>query len=265
MTIRFTCDNPECGKSISAPDELGGKKARCPHCGKVLLIPKPDEGIIALADEDEPAGKKTAHPEAGGAVSEGPAGRTNTCAICGTTYPVGSRCPRCRPVQPQAAYGGFNLQKWLTVGIIVAVFGGLIVGAWYLIKLYTQTGTQYATALKDACERAADTACMVNLNSIWRSIQAEATMNDGKLPESLDNLYSPSQLRCPAGDKEFYTYIPGQNLSMPLSNVLIYETAGTHRGKCNVLLLSGSVVEMTPEQVKSAVAGTKAVIAAKKK
>lgn len=37
MAIQFACHN--CGTTVSAPAELSGKKARCPHCQAVQIVP----------------------------------------------------------------------------------------------------------------------------------------------------------------------------------------------------------------------------------
>lgn len=37
MAIRFACGS--CGQSVIAPDELTGRKARCPHCQAVQVVP----------------------------------------------------------------------------------------------------------------------------------------------------------------------------------------------------------------------------------
>ena len=38
MSIVFEC--PSCGKRAQAPDELAGKKARCPQCQTVIQVPQ---------------------------------------------------------------------------------------------------------------------------------------------------------------------------------------------------------------------------------
>ncbi len=58
MAISFTCT---CGKVLKARDELAGKKARCPECGAILEIPRPEpapdiEDVAAYAlQESAPA------------------------------------------------------------------------------------------------------------------------------------------------------------------------------------------------------------------
>jgi predicted RNA-binding Zn-ribbon protein involved in translation (DUF1610 family) len=39
MPIQFECS--ACGRKIKAPDENAGKKARCPYCQTVIVVPEP--------------------------------------------------------------------------------------------------------------------------------------------------------------------------------------------------------------------------------
>jgi predicted RNA-binding Zn-ribbon protein involved in translation (DUF1610 family) len=38
MPIKMTCAS--CGKTLSAPDTAAGKKAKCPSCGQIMLVPE---------------------------------------------------------------------------------------------------------------------------------------------------------------------------------------------------------------------------------
>jgi DNA-directed RNA polymerase subunit RPC12/RpoP len=58
MPIQFECS--ACGKKIKAPDENVGKKARCPYCKSVIVVP---EGVY---DAEEVAAPGTAEPESYG-------------------------------------------------------------------------------------------------------------------------------------------------------------------------------------------------------
>ena len=58
MAIEVSC---ECGKRLRARDELAGRKARCPGCGKSIVVPMKvradvEEDIFALKDEPAAAG-----------------------------------------------------------------------------------------------------------------------------------------------------------------------------------------------------------------
>jgi len=53
MPISVLC--PKCQKKLTAPDAVAGKRAKCPHCGQVMMIP-------ALPKPPEEA----APPDAGG-------------------------------------------------------------------------------------------------------------------------------------------------------------------------------------------------------
>lgn len=44
MPIEVTC--AQCGKTLKAPDGLAGKKAKCPGCSTVLIVPEPAEEIV---------------------------------------------------------------------------------------------------------------------------------------------------------------------------------------------------------------------------
>lgn len=52
MAIEFNC--PECQGRLRTPDGTSGKKARCPNCSEVVLIPDPGVGGAAHTPEDPP-------------------------------------------------------------------------------------------------------------------------------------------------------------------------------------------------------------------
>lgn len=56
MAIKFHCEH--CGKSISAPDNAGGKKGRCPSCKEVVYVPAADVEELDLAPIDEDAERR---------------------------------------------------------------------------------------------------------------------------------------------------------------------------------------------------------------
>lgn len=61
--ISFTC--PQCGKSVKAPDNAAGKKARCPHCKSITLIPSAEpesDNPFAAAIAADLAGKPVDEP-----------------------------------------------------------------------------------------------------------------------------------------------------------------------------------------------------------
>jgi len=51
MPIKFHCEH--CGKTISAPDDAGGRKGRCPSCKAVVYVPAADVEEFELAPIDE--------------------------------------------------------------------------------------------------------------------------------------------------------------------------------------------------------------------
>jgi hypothetical protein len=53
MTIKFHCEH--CRREVQAPDEAGGKRGKCPHCGTSNYIPAPvsEEDVLPLAPLDD--------------------------------------------------------------------------------------------------------------------------------------------------------------------------------------------------------------------
>jgi hypothetical protein len=64
MPIKFECT--ECHKIVTAPDAAGGKRGKCPFCGRLVNIPLPpppqeeDPDLIPLAPIDEDEERKLA-------------------------------------------------------------------------------------------------------------------------------------------------------------------------------------------------------------
>ncbi len=49
MALSIRC--PSCAKTLKAPDSAAGKKAKCPACGTVLSVPKPEAVGVPVAGE----------------------------------------------------------------------------------------------------------------------------------------------------------------------------------------------------------------------
>ncbi len=70
MSISFDC--PACGKKTKAPDEMAGKRARCPLCKEVIQVPEP-----AYEFEEAPQTSDKAADAEGGDEGRKP------CPMCG--------------------------------------------------------------------------------------------------------------------------------------------------------------------------------------
>jgi hypothetical protein len=192
-------------------------------------------------------------------------GPMNTCAVCGASYPRGQSCPRCRRAQVSAGAGGVDKGKWTLIVVLVALFGGLMVGAYFVVKGMAHTGEQYGRALQSAQKRGTGVSCAVQLAVIHKSLQIAAESADGKFPRALTELYSARELHCPANEEVPYVYVPGQDQSMPGDNVLVYEPRATHDGRCSVLRLNGKVEMLPTQDLAAELDKTRAVIAAAKR
>jgi hypothetical protein len=186
----------------------------------------------------------------------------NTCAVCGATYPRGQSCPRCHRAQISRGGGGGDRGKWTLIIVLVVLFGGLMVGAYFVVKGMAHTGEQYGRALQSAQKRGAGVSCAVQLVTIHKSLQIAAAAAEGQFPRALTELYSARDLHCPANEDVPYVYVPGQNESMPGDNVLVYEPRATHDGRCAVLRLNGKVDMLLTQDLAAELDKTRAVIAA---
>lgn len=111
MSVSFRCSNQDCRKHVRAPDTAVGKKARCPFCGTIQIVPTPEPSsppemqlgdlrLLASGPAVETPGrsqrrKPHRHKQDGGI----------DCARCRTFVPTGvTACPTCGlpVVQPGA-------------------------------------------------------------------------------------------------------------------------------------------------------------------
>jgi hypothetical protein len=161
-------------------------------------------------------------------------------------------------------------RKWKSEGRVGCLRGGTIINVifiavvlsllgfaiWWIIKSFGQAGEQYTQALIKTQDKAEALACQMNLRTIGQNLQMYAIDNE-RLPASMESLKSwsgDSRLyRCPSKGGPEYIYIPGQHRDMPATNVVVYEPAAMHDGRCSVLRLGGEIELLTPEELKAAV------------
>ena len=272
LTIRFTCPNRQCNRSVGAPDALAGQEARCPYCQQVVRIPTPPgkepslgtQDLAGLADgitlEQEPPPSRKARAAAP-AVHMQPREKASVCPRCGTVYPTGLVCPQCRGTPPAPSrWETIPVGKILSMLVILAVLAGLAVGVMWLAKQVGQMGGSYGEAVMDARQTAYDIVCLERLHVLGQDIQMQVVSTD-KFPGDLAELNRPDLLRCPAPDGQTYTYVPGQKPSMPPSNILVYEVQPGHEGRHGVLRLGGAVEMLSTVQLEADLARTQAAIA----
>ena len=65
MPIEFHCEH--CEKLVKAPDDTGGRRAKCPHCKGTCYVPTPSDQLeevpLAPLDQEEENRRKRAHQE----------------------------------------------------------------------------------------------------------------------------------------------------------------------------------------------------------
>ena len=115
------------------------------------------------------------------------------------------------------------------INIVTAIifFGLIAFGVLWVIKNMGQAGQQYTESMIKTKYTAITVKCQMNLRAIGQNIQIYAISNDS-FPPSLEALIefsgSTQLFQCPDPEGGKYIYIPGQNSSMPPTNVLLYES-----------------------------------------
>jgi len=251
VSIQFNCDNPDCGRDVRAPDGTEGKKAKCPHCGKVQVIP------AVAADGPSPFSAEGLAPTPAKAA---PKHRRGTAAPTHKkTYMRESR----------------NVGRYVKIGLLAAVLAGAVVGFVLVFKslankkpgdrpLADPTGIgRYMGGVFGAKRAAESKVSMSNLRLVRDALERYHASN-GEYPLELKDLVThglnPAALHAPDRDKQAYAYIPYQDETMPGENILVYEETPIHLDKCNVLRLNGQIETLTVEQLQAAVEKTKRVI-----
>ncbi len=120
----------------------------------------------------------------------------------------------------------------------------------------------YIETVLSAKDRAEMVACQTQLRNLGVTLTSMAAGSGGKFPASLDALVadgtvSAKQAHCPSRKGKRYVYVAGQTTNAPGDNLLLYEDAPVHGGKCNVLYVNGRVEALTPEQLQAALERTR--------
>lgn len=140
MTIQFSCEI--CGKSLSTSDDKAGRKAKCPGCGEMLVVPQlegasADEEQMQLADEEEdslPSPRRRSR------------GRKVPCPMCGEKVSASAtKCEFCgEPLEPvrqempaELELGNVFSTAWetFTANLGYCVGGNLVAGILSVIGL----------------------------------------------------------------------------------------------------------------------------------
>jgi len=159
------------------------------------------------------------------------------------------------PARRAVSHGGT-----ITNVITAIIFFGLIaLAVLWVIKNLGQAGQQYTDTMVKTKYTAITVKCQMNMRAIGQNIQFYAISNES-FPPSLEALIEFSgntqMFQCPDPEGGKYIYIPGQNNSMPPTNILLYEPKPVHDGRCGVLRLNRQIELLSPEQVQKAVAQT---------
>jgi len=153
---------------------------------------------------------------------------------------------------------GGSLTDLIVVIIILVLIGA---GVMWVIKRTGEAGQEYAEGMVSAHNQASSIVCKSNMGQIYQVIQMYS-MTEDAFPETFNDLvnevgtsrvFECSEPNCPS-----FEYIPGQSFNSPENNILLYEPAASHDGKCTVLRVGGTVEMLAPEELEAAIRQTKA-------
>jgi len=96
--VSLSCQCPQCGKKLKAPDSAAGKRAKCPGCGNPVQLPK-----APVLEAEEVAAEEGGDDEFGlqnfneGDAYGGPAeDERRPCPLCGEMIMAGAaKCRYC--------------------------------------------------------------------------------------------------------------------------------------------------------------------------
>lgn len=153
MPIPVAC---ACGAKLRVGDQAAGKKAKCPKCGAILVVPAPeaappaDDGFRILTDEPAPAAAPPPAPDkACPFCAETIPGKAAVCPHCRSSLRAGGGPPIARRPMREAPSAPVAWEVWIVIALIgLGLLGnlvngnvpGIVVGALMFIGLLGRTG-----------------------------------------------------------------------------------------------------------------------------
>jgi len=111
----------------------------------------------------------------------------------------------------------------------------------------------YVETVLSAKDKAEQTACTMQLRGLGMRLTQHAAMHRGEFPPSLKDLdLLAKDTRCPGVKERPYVYVSGKTTQSASGDILVYESEPAHGPNCNVLTVDGTVKEMTPDELSTA-------------
>lgn len=142
---------------------------------------------------------------------------------------------------------------------VIIIIGLVMAGVMWVIKQAGDAGQEYSKGMVSATNKATSIVCTSNMGQIYQILQMHS-ITENELPALFEDLVNEvgtaGVFQCPEPNSPVYEYIPGQTLSSPPDDILLYEPLPVHNGRCNVLRVSGKVEMITPEELQAALEQT---------
>jgi hypothetical protein len=150
---------------------------------------------------------------------------------------------------------GSNFRKGRAIDVIfiALVLFGLGYGVYWIIKAGGQATQEYSTGIVNTHNKSMSLSCQMNMRSVWQTLQVSAA-SDWKYPESMADLKRQSGdsriFHCTDPNGGEFVYLPPKRLDSETPSIILYETKPVHNGQCNILLSTGELGQMSPEELK---------------
>lgn len=147
----------------------------------------------------------------------------------------------------------FRKGRIIDLVFIALVLFGLGYGIHWIIKAGGKATKDYGTAMVNTRDKSMTLSCQSNMRSIWQSLQVAAA-SDWEYPKTMADLQSQTGdsrvFHCPDPNGSDYVYLPPKRIDSDTPTIILYEFSPVHNGKCNVLLSTGEITQITLDDLK---------------
>lgn len=156
----------------------------------------------------------------------------------------------------------YHLRKAAGAAMLVVLLAVAIILILYFGR-FGKSSESYVEKTISAKGRTERKISGINMAGVYQAMRIFSAGHDGKFPKTPQQLardcdlpqgyiYRPDQPK----EQHFVVYVPGQDESMPASNILIYQDSTDKDGTGLVLRLNGKVERLTANQLQDALAQT---------
>ncbi|MBN2582935.1 MAG: hypothetical protein JXL80_07700 [Planctomycetes bacterium] len=238
--IEFRC--PHCGEGVEVDDQFAGLKGQCPECGKVIVIPRPNDApptdpAAAQSKPDIHGPRRMAVPESVLSIdplAQVPATET---AVTGPSSSITPGLSLLLAVLPCLSvlgliFGGISWSRASKAGRTrhrrVAIIATVLAAVWTLAQMAGGVAL-LAAAVQISIATSEEENCCAAMSYVGSDLTSQATSSaDGTLPKRMTisgfTFYGD---RCPANQRRF-GYIGNLVYDSSARTIFLYDPEPAH-------------------------------------